>query len=121
MQENGSIRAERVGETSSLPSTVSTNPRGRTDTCQYLDGVKLTQAIVREYVRLLGGTFKKTEYGDYRLAFGSHRSDSREEYHASDLADIVGTARVMRGSHDNIDEAEALLASCVPVNVEVSK
>jgi hypothetical protein len=64
---------------------------------------KLTQAITREYVRQLGGTFKKTEYGDFRLKFGE------ESYHANDLQDIVETARVMKGSHPNIESADEYL------------
>lgn len=67
--------------------------------------MKLTQVVTREYVRLLGGTFKKNEYGDYRLKFGE------QDYHAEDLLDIIGTARIMKGGHPNIEQADAYLVS----------
>ncbi len=63
----------------------------------------LTQKHVRDYVRALGGTFRKTEWGDYRLKFGD------AEYHSDSLDDCVETARVMQGSNPARDYAETVL------------
>lgn len=67
---------------------------------------KLTQKIVREYVRILGGSFKRTEFDDFRLKFG------QDEYFTNGLDDIIGTARVMQGSNGNIEQAEEYLTAC---------
>ncbi len=64
---------------------------------------RLTQAIVREFVRTLGGTFKRDAYGDLVVRFGE------ETYHTTDLEDALGTARCMKGSHPRIDDAEQFL------------
>lgn len=69
---------------------------------------KLTQKVVREFVRRLGGKLKRNiEFDEYVLIFGEH------EYFTSDLDDVVGTARVMQGSHPDIEEAEKFLANAM--------
>ncbi len=64
---------------------------------------RLTQKIVREYVRTVGGRFKRTLWDDYQLTVGA------DTYHANDLLDIIETTRVMCGSHPNIALADSLL------------
>jgi hypothetical protein len=64
---------------------------------------KLTQKIVREYIRILGGTFKRSTYGDVVVKFGD------SEYFTDDLQDALGTARAMQGSHAEIQRAEQYL------------
>jgi hypothetical protein len=64
---------------------------------------KLTQKIVREYIRILGGTFKRSPYGDLVVRFGD------SEYFTDDLQDALGTARAMQGSHAEIQRAEQYL------------
>ena len=64
---------------------------------------KLTQKIVREYVRRLGGTFKKTDFDDYCVRLAGC------EYFTDALDDVLGTARAMCGTHENIDAAEQYL------------
>jgi len=67
---------------------------------------RLTQAIAREYVRRLGGRLKRdTDWQEYILRFAEH------DYHTDSLDDVIGTARAMQGSHPDIDQAEAYLAS----------
>jgi len=68
---------------------------------------KLTQGVVREYCRTLGGTFKHTQWDDYKVAFG--QGDARQEYFCNDLLDCIETARVMKGSHPGIEQAEEYL------------
>lgn len=65
--------------------------------------MKLTQKVVREYVRILGGTFRRTPAGDLKVKFGE------DEYFTDDLNDAIGTARIMKGSHPDIDRAEEYL------------
>lgn len=66
---------------------------------------KLTQKVVREYIRHLGGTFGRDGYGDLIVRFGE------EVYHTNDLLDALGTARCMKGGHPNIEQAEEYLTS----------
>lgn len=67
--------------------------------------MKLTQKIVREYVRMLGGTFRRDEWGDLIVRFGD------DTYHTNDLQDALGTARCMKGSHPAIADADEYLAT----------
>lgn len=64
---------------------------------------KLTQAITREYIRRLGGKFRRDDYGDFRVKLDG------AEYFCADLDDAIGTARVMAGGHKDFDEAEQYL------------
>ena len=66
--------------------------------------MKLTQSITREFIRRLGGTFRRDSAGDFRVSFNG------STYFAADLADAIGTARAMAGSHPNIESAEQFLA-----------
>lgn len=75
-------------------------------------GLRLTQALVRQYVRLLGASFKRSQYGDYVLSFGT--GDARSEYFSADLTDVIETARVMLGGHACFGQAENLLAYSSP-------
>lgn len=64
---------------------------------------KLTQRIVRDFVRTLGGTFKaNVGWGDFKLRF----DNGENEYFANDLLDALETARAMKGGHERIEEAE---------------
>lgn len=68
---------------------------------------KLTQKIAREYVRRLGGTFRATGFGDFRVRMGKSEND----YFASDLDDAIMTARAMAQQLD----ANGLAASYIEV------
>ena len=63
----------------------------------------LTQKLLREYVRQLGGTLKKTDYDDYVVKLGGC------EYYTTDLDDVLGTARAIAGTHPDRAAAERLL------------
>jgi len=73
------------------------------------DKRRLTQAIVRRYVRLLGGTCNRTGFGkELRVRLAG------AEYFTEDLQDAVGTARYM-ATHtgrlaQRLEAAEADLA-----------
>ena len=66
-------------------------------------GPRLTQAIAREYIRRLGGKFRRDQYGDYRVTLQG------AEYYCQHLDDAAGTARIMAGSHQDFDRAEQYL------------
>jgi hypothetical protein len=66
---------------------------------------KLTQSIVREYIRILGGTFRRDAWGDLIVRFGE------DTYHTTDLQDALGTARCMKGGHPDIESAEQYLTA----------
>lgn len=68
---------------------------------------KLTQKIVREYVRRLGGTLKRTDYDDYCVKLAGC------EYFTDALDDVLGTARAMCGTHPNIADAEEYLKNAL--------
>lgn len=61
---------------------------------------KLTQLMVKDFIRTLGGTFRKDSYGDFIVRFGE------DTYHTGDLEDALGTARCMKGGHEDIELAE---------------
>lgn len=67
--------------------------------------VKLTQKLVRAYIRTLGGTFRKDYCGDYIVRFNNGEFD----YHTDNLEDALGAARIYQGTNPNIETAEALL------------
>lgn len=64
---------------------------------------RLTQAIVRDYLRHVGGKFRKDTFGDYRVTLDG------AEYFTQDLDDAICTARVMAGGHPRFEDAEAML------------
>jgi hypothetical protein len=76
--------------------------------------MRLTQAVAREYLRRLGLRLRRNaEYGEYVLVIPEGKLDGKHEvttlsFH-TDLDDIVGTARIVRGSHENFQEAENFL------------
>jgi hypothetical protein len=71
---------------------------------------KLTQRLVKDYLRLLGGTVRRDSYGDLRLKFKSPKGPHfDEEYFAQDLEDVIGTARLMKGGHANAEQADEFL------------
>lgn len=66
---------------------------------------KLTKKVAVEFVRILGGRLYRDSYGDLRVKFGD------QIYFTNDLDDAVGTARIMRGSCDAMEDAEEYLRS----------
>jgi hypothetical protein len=65
---------------------------------------KLTLRVARDYIRILGGTLKHdTDWQEYILRFGT------STYHATELDDVIGTAKVWQGTNPNLETAERLL------------
>lgn len=56
-----------------------------------------TQAEAKAFCQSLGMTFRKTEWGDFRVAFKPAPGQSTEAsaYYTTDIEDAVGTAYVM--------------------------
>jgi hypothetical protein len=76
--------------------------------------MKLTQKIVREYLGMIDCKLRRNvEYNEYVLVHGT--GDAETTYFSTDLDDIIGTARVMHGSHPSIEQAEEYLASVATV------
>ncbi len=72
----------------------------------------LTQKIVREYLHFLGARLRRNaEYQEYVLVTGLAKTDQEQTYFTTDLQDVIGTARIMLGGHENIDQAEEYLVA----------
>ncbi len=69
-------------------------------------GTPVTLRTAKTYVRLLGGTLKLNEYGEYVVRLRDLR------YFASDLEDAVGTARLIAR-----DGSLPVSASATPIGV----